>query len=113
VLQCNFRAYSAISVPPVQTWHGRHSSATAFYLCPHISVHTVPVKNIRKATHLPDSEPVPSQVPQVTELYIFIEIYLQILSLRTGILFLVEWDLDSGSAADVVGIAKRVRPYPT
>jgi len=78
-----------------------------------ISVHAVPVKNVRKATHPPDSEPVPSQVPQVTEPYIFIEIYLQILSLRAVILFLVEWDLDSGSAADVVGITKRARPYPT
>jgi len=34
VLQCNSRAYSAIPVPTMQTWHGRHSSATAFYLCP-------------------------------------------------------------------------------
>jgi len=29
-----FRACSAIPVPTVQTWHGRHGSATAFYLCP-------------------------------------------------------------------------------
>ena len=32
---CNSRAYSAIPVPTVKTWHGRHGSATAFYLCPH------------------------------------------------------------------------------
>jgi len=31
---CNSRAYSAIPVPTVQTWHGRHGNATAFYLCP-------------------------------------------------------------------------------
>ena len=30
---CNSRACSAIPVPTVQTWHGRHRSATAFYLC--------------------------------------------------------------------------------
>ena len=34
MLQCNSRAYSAIPVPTMQTWHGRHGSATAFYLCP-------------------------------------------------------------------------------
>ena len=34
VRQCNSRAYSAIPVPTVQTWHGRHGSATTFYLCP-------------------------------------------------------------------------------
>ena len=71
---------------------------------------SVPVKNI---THLPDSEPVPSQVPQVTALSIFTESYLQILilSLGTVVLFLVEWDLDSGSAGDVVGITKHARTY--
>jgi len=31
---CNSRAYSAIPVPTVQTWHSRHGNATAFYLCP-------------------------------------------------------------------------------
>ena len=33
--------------------------------------------------------------------------------LGVSILFLVERDLDSGSAAHVVGIAKRARPHPT
>ena len=31
---CNSRACSAIPMPTVQTWHSRHGSATAFYLCP-------------------------------------------------------------------------------
>jgi len=40
---------------------------------------------------------------------IFIESYVQMSLLRPVILFLVEWDLDSGSAAYVVGIAKHAK----
>jgi len=69
-----------------------------------------PITNVRRISHLLDLEPVPSQVPQVTAPYTYI-FYPQISPLRTAILFLVEWDLDSGSAGDVMGIAKRARTY--
>jgi len=72
------------------------------------------IKNVRRSpiSLIRGSGPVPCQVPQMTAPYFF-ESYLQMSSLRRATPFLVEWDLDSGSAARVVGIAKRVRTYPT